>query len=424
MFTTICGGYIIVFTGQFSTSGGGYTDMSGNFIRTAPWLNSQRVRGYLFIAAAANIALIVWLLATARAGVDRNGFLIGTDFISFWTSGRMLLAGQNVYDMAAHIAAQQQYFKAADGFTAFFYPPTFLPFVAPLGALGYFPALAVWIALTGGLYLAAVRGWIGQVGAGAPLWLLALAFPPLAITITHGQTSFLLAALLGGGALLVRDRPVAAGICFGLATIKPQFGLLIPIVLLLTGQWRAIVSAGVTALALAAVSTLTFGADIWADWFAISDRASTAMATGAVGYGKMMSAFAGVKLLGGNTAAAYAVQAAVSLAVVATLIVVAFRRKYDLGIGALMLAGAPLATPFVLDYDMVILAFPLLWLAAQPDRDWQRIAILFAFAAPIFARPLALATSVPIMPFAMAVLFAVIARAILAERGSADAAPT
>ncbi|WP_232492210.1 glycosyltransferase family 87 protein [Novosphingobium kaempferiae] len=388
--------------------------MGLHFLRRMDWLGAARSLGYLRLLALLNVAMLVLLVATSRDGVDRNGFLLGSDFISFWTVGRMLGEGANVYDGAAHVAAQRAYFAPENGYTAFFYPPSFLPFCRPLGWLGYFPALATWLVVTGAAHLAAVRAWWRDAGVPAPLWLLFLGFPAVPIVATHGQTAFLVAALLGGGAWLVRSRPVLAGVLLGLATIKPQFGLLLPVALLLTREWRTIGSALVTAMVLAAATTALYGAQVWPDWLAASARAQDAMAEGAVGYAKMVSPFAALRLLGVPTGAAYAVQAVVSLGVAGLLAWAAWNKRWSPGLAALTLAGAPLVTPFVLDYDLVLLAFPLLWLTGQGlrdgFRDWEKLAILLAIAAPAFARPLAMNAGVPVMPLVLALLFAVVWR--------------
>jgi alpha-1,2-mannosyltransferase len=398
---------------------GGHRPLMGiGFLREAHWLKG-RMRGYLVLFALLNVATLVFLLATSRGGVDRNGFLPGSDFLSFWTSGRMLLAGGSVYDQAAHIAAQGAYFVQKDGaFTAFFYPPSFLPVCLPLGLMGYFPALAAWLLATGALYAAAVTGWLRDHAPSAPSrWLLLAAFPPVLITITHGQTSFLVAGLLGLATLLVARAPVLSGVLFGLATIKPQFGLLVPLALLLTGEWRVIAAAATSAIALAAASTAMFGLDQWSEWAALSTGVQAAMDQGAVGFAKMMSTFAAARLLGAPVATAYALQAMVSLGVAAALALAAWRTGWNPALGAAMLAGAPLATPFVLDYDMVILAFPLIWLAAREEHlPWERITVALAFAAPAFARPLAMNAGIPIMPLVLLALFALVTRRALSER--------
>jgi hypothetical protein len=368
----------------------------------------------LRLLAVLNVVMLVALVASAHGGVDRNGFLLGSDFVSFWTTGHMLGLGANPYDGAAHIAAQRTFFASQTGYTAFFYPPSFLPFCRPLGLLAYFPALACWLVATATVYLIAARAWWRDAATGTPLWLLFVAFPAVPIVVTHGQTAFLVAGLLGLGAWLVPSRPILAGVLFGLATIKPQFGLLLPLLLVLTREWKTIAAAVLTALVLAAFAVFAFGPQVWTDWLAASTRAQDAMAAGAVGYAKMTSPFAALKLLGAPTSLAYGVQALVSLAVAGLLAWAAWGRRWNTGLAAATLTAAPLVTPFVLDYDMVLLGFPLLWLAGQAlcngFRAWEKAAILLAFAAPAFARPLAMNAGVPVMALVLCGVFAVVWR--------------
>ncbi|MCT2400781.1 glycosyltransferase family 87 protein [Novosphingobium mangrovi (ex Huang et al. 2023)] len=392
----------------------------GDFLKTMDWLGRARAFGYLRLLALLNVAMLVLLVATSQGGIDRNGFLLGSDFISFWTSGRMLHHGGAVYDTAAHIAAQREFFASGDSYTAFFYPPSFLPLCWPLGLTGYFPALAAWLLATGAFYVLTVRQWWRQAVPAVPLWLLVLAFPAMPIVMTHGQTSFLVAGLLGLGAWLVPSRPVLAGVLFGLATIKPQFGPLVPLALLLTHEWKVIASAAITALALAGLAALAFEPGIWAEWLAASGRAQAAMEAGAVPFGKMVSTFAAARLLGAPAAVAYGLQVAVALTVVLAIAYLCRLGAWSAGLGATVLAGAPLVTPFVLDYDLVLIAFPLLYLAGEGlrtgFRDWEKLGLLLAFVVPVFARPLALKASIPVTPLVLLLLFA-----LIVSRSAADA---
>jgi len=113
----------------------------------AAWLNAARLRGYLVVAAVVQVAALLFLLATAQGMLDRNGNLIGTDFLAFKTAGNLIAAGLSPYDTGTLIAAQRTIFASQTGYTAFFYPPPFLLFCRPLAELGYLPALAVWLAM-------------------------------------------------------------------------------------------------------------------------------------------------------------------------------------------------------------------------------------------------------------------------------------
>ena len=206
-------------------------------------------------------------------------------------------------------------------------------------------------------------------------------------------------------------------------TIKPQFGLLVPVVLLASGQWRTIAGAAVSAAVLAALPALAFGPQVWSDWLAITQTASSATDSGTIGFAKMVSLFAGLRLIGIPSAAAMAVQGIVTLALVAAVAAAGWRRAFTPGLAALVLAGAPLATPFVLDYDMVLTAFPLAYLFARGRDhgfdDWERITILAVFAGAAFARPLAVSLGVPIMPWLLIALFVLVWRRVRAESAAA-----
>lgn len=383
-------------------------------IRTGSRLDAKSVRGYAWLIAVLNVVSLGVLLVASKDGIDSFGHLIGSDFLSFWAAGKLLVAGQSPYDVAAHLAVMEDLAPSLEGYPAYFYPPMFLVACFPLGFLPYFPALVVWLAVTGAAYFAAVRFWAKDLGLDVPLWLWFVAFPPVLVTITHGQTSFLVAALLGASLLLVKDRPWLAGLLLGLATFKPQFGLLIPIAVLLTRNWRVGVGAVIGMSVLISIATVALGPEVWSDWYALTAKAQSSMASGAIGFGKMVSVFAAAKLLGAADGLAFALQWIVTAIVALVVAWVALKRGWSVGLAALVLAGSPLATPFALDYDMVILAFPLIYLAATGYRDWEKSISALVFVAPIFARPLALNLGVPIMPIVLALLFWVLWRRVSA----------
>ena len=118
-------------------------------------------------------------------------------------------------------------------------------------------AWIAWMAATLPVYL-----WAARISFPMRGWLLlALAYPAVFVNFAHGQNGFLIAGLLAGGVLMLDRRPLLAGVLFGMLTLKPHFGLLIPIVLLATGRWRTIAAACATTLLLCGVATLAFGAN-------------------------------------------------------------------------------------------------------------------------------------------------------------------
>src|SRR5690606_9608280 len=134
----------------------------------------------------------------------------------------------------------------------FYYPPVFLLVCAVLGLLPYLPAFYLFQALTLPAYLLVARRTLRETGWAG--WVLALAAPAAYWNFGLGQNGFLTAALFGGALLLVDRRPVLAGVLFGLICYKPHFGLLIPVALAASGNWRAFAGATASVLAVAALS--------------------------------------------------------------------------------------------------------------------------------------------------------------------------
>ena len=148
------------------------------------------------------------------------------------------------------------------------------------------------------------------------MWLLlAVAFPAVFVNLGHGHNGFLTAALFGAALVTLDRRPIVAGILFGLLAYKPQFGVLIPLVLIASGRWRCFAAAAATVALFALATTLAFGADVW-DAFLASTRFTriVVLEQGDTGWHKIQSVFSWVRMWGGSIALAYAVQGAVTVA--------------------------------------------------------------------------------------------------------------
>jgi hypothetical protein len=132
------------------------------------------------------------------------------------------------------------------------------------------------------------------------------------------------------------------------------------------------------------------------------------------GFNKMQSAFAGMRLIGGGIALAWAVQAAVMLVVLAVLAWTCARRPGARPEGALLAAAALLVAPGSLDYDLVILALPMAWLFKQAVErgflPWEKLVLLLAYVVPLVSRAVAGAIAVPLGPPVLLALFVVVQR--------------
>jgi hypothetical protein len=254
------------------------------------------------------------------------------------------------------------------------------------------------------------RAWLGERFGVMP----ALAYPAVLVNAGHGQNGFLSAALMGAGAFWLERRPLLAGACLGSLAYKPHLGLMIPIALAISRRWAAFAAAGLTVLAWAALSLALFGLEPWRGFLADSGLARASLEQGLVGDAKMQSAFAAVRLWGGGLTLAYTAQAA--SAVIAAAGLVWLRRcgaRADAQ-GAAMVAAALLASPFLLDYDLVIAAAPMAWLLRRGSQsgflDWEKAVLGAAFVLPAAARMLAAEAHVALTPSVIGALFVMVLR--------------
>jgi hypothetical protein len=393
-------------------------------VRSGDWLTPARARGYsLILLAICALAIVGWI-AVSDGLVDRNGKPIGTDFASFYAAGSLALEGKagDAYDMAAHYARERQLFGPAIPYYGFLYPPLFLLAAAPLASLPYPLALAIWQGGTLALYLAVVGAILRRTrrrqGAVAELWLpVAAAFPAVFVNLGHGQNGFLTAALLGGAMVALPRRPIIAGVLIGLLAYKPQFAMVIPFALLAAGRWRTMLAAAVTVAALAAISLAAFGPDCWSSFFASTKTSrKLLLEQGSVGFEKLQSIFAAVRMWDGSVELSYAMQGAVSLAAVgSTAWIWRYGIDHRLKAAALVSATA-LASPHILDYDLMILGPAIAFFVAARSgrfRDYEISGLAVVWLAPLLARTAAGTIGIPIGFIAMLMLHGLILRATL-----------
>ncbi len=392
-------------------------------LRSGRWLTADRTRAYSLILLALSAIAIVGWIALSDGWVDRNGKPVGTDFSSFYAAGSLVLEGRaaDVYDMAAHFAREQQIFGAATPYYGWLYPPLFLFVATPLALLPYPLALIAWQGATLALYLAVIAAILRQPrhqgGAIARVWLLvAAAFPAVFINLGHGQNGFLTAGLLGAALLALPQRPVLSGILFGLLAYKPQFGLLIPFALLAGGQWRTMIAAGLTVIALAGVTTLAFGSEIWWVFAASTETArKLLLEQGDVGFEKLQSVFAAIRLWGGGISLAYAVQGAASLIAIGGVAWM-WRSSPDRNLkAALLMVATLLGSPHVLDYDLTIVGPAMAFMAASIYAsggvlDYEISLMALAWVTPLVARGIAGASGLPIGLITIVALYGVVMR--------------
>jgi arabinofuranan 3-O-arabinosyltransferase len=375
---------------------------------------------FCFAFCVANLLWVATALFTGSFLWEPSGRLLSTDFLNVYAAGKLALAGTpaGAYDWPTHkqieIAVLGYDFK---GYYGWHYPPFYLFIASALALLPYVVAHAGWSLVSFIPYVAAVRA----VAANNSGYLFALAMPAFVANVLVGQNGFLTAALIGGTLVWLRPQPVLAGICLGLLTYKPHFGILFPFVLAAAGYWRVFFVAGITAVALSLASVAVYGVEPWfafLRWLPVTSQ--TFLSEGRAEIEKMQSLFAIIRTMGGAEWIAWSAQIVLSAAIAASLCLIWRAKNYAFELKAAALgAGVLLATPYIYLYDMVTMTIPLAFLLGIGlsrgflRYEWAGIAGIMALIAifPFVKLPVGFAASL--------LLAALILRRLFSEHGRA-----
>jgi hypothetical protein len=336
--------------------------------RAPAWLTAERVVLYGGLLAALYAAILFAGILGAEAGPPR------ADFLAFQAAAQLAQAGDAA---AAYDDGRLQQVQAAilgvpaetlDGYLGWLSPPHFLFLVLPAAMLPYAWAWVLWIILS----VAALAFGLRAVLPGLPALVAVLCLPAVPLSLSVGQTGLLVAALLATTLGSMDRRPLLAGIALGVLTVKPQFGLLFPMVLVLTGRWRVVGAAAATALLAGAASVLAFGPEPWPAFLAqIGGGTERFLAAPSSVLPRIQSVHAFLLHATGRHGLAAAVHGILALTVVAVVLRIWLRRPEgpEEARAAALLAGAFLVTPYAWTYDMPALGVAALFLVRAGLRD-------------------------------------------------------
>ena len=391
-------------------------------LRSGEWLTRARAQAYaVILLAICGLAMIGWL-TVSRGLVDPNGKPIGTDFSNVYAAGELTWQGKpaDAYDPALQHAAEKATFSGQEvPFYGWHYPPFFFAVAFLVASLPYAIGLALWLVASFAAYLIAIRAILPR----PETLLIAAAFPAVFVNIGHGQNGFLTAALLGGALLSLDRRPWLAGLLIGLLAYKPQFGVMIPIALLASQRWNSIAAAIATIAALVALSFLALGGDVWHAFIDSTNFTQTViLEQGATGWEKIQSAFSAARNWGADVHTAYAIQIALGAMLAASLAWLWHSdAAFELKASALATASL-LATPYVLDYDLVVLAISIAFLVrhgfAHGFRDYEVSVLAASWIMPLLSRVIAGASGIPLGLIVMLALYGLTLRRAISDRAS------
>jgi hypothetical protein len=394
-------------------------------LQSGQWLTAARARGYsLILLALCAIAATGWI-AVSDGLIDRNGKPVGTDFSNVYAAGTLTLKGRpaEAYQPALQHAAEKAVFGGREvPFYGWHYPPFFFAVAVIVASVPYVWGLAIWLAASFAAYLATMRAILPR----SETLLIAAAFPAVFINIGHGQNGFLTAALLGGALHLLDRRPWLAGVLIGLLAYKPQFGVLIPLALLAGGRWSSIAAAAATVAALFVFSFVTLGGDVWQAFADSTTFTQTVvLEQGGTGWEKIQSVFSAARMWGAGVHTAYAVQIALALMLAASLAWLWHSdAAFELKASALATASL-LATPYVLDYDLMVMAIAIAFFARyglrHGFRDYEISLLAAAWLVPLLSRGVAGIAGIPLGLFALLAIYVFVLRRAVADRASSTA---
>jgi hypothetical protein len=323
--------------------------------------------GVFFLVFELSFFAVSKLPSFALPSVDISGYAVGRDFLNTWMGGRAALEGNPApwFDLATYNTALREILGPTFPDHFWSYPPHLLLYTWPFGLMPYLPAYGLWCGLGLALYLWAA--WSGGVKRQHMLFLAVA--PAVAVNVFFGQNGFITAALLIAGLASLDRKPVFAGALFGVLTIKPQFGLLLPVLLVMTGRWRVIAAAVVTTAMLFALTSLWFGPDIWLEYVRkVMPQQQWLMTQGGGLLVPMVSsAFVNARLVGLPLDVCWLVQAVTSLTALAMVVWTFWRRRDPALSLALFVTATFLFSPWMLNYDMVVFGFVVALMRQRDD---------------------------------------------------------
>jgi arabinofuranan 3-O-arabinosyltransferase len=331
----------------------------------------------LFVAYSA--VYLLTLDFTHALPRDGKVHVIGRDFLNFWMYGRAAFEAhpERYYDLGTYWAATDAITGPGYPQQLWSYPPSVMLLAAPFGLLPYMAALALWTAIGVAAFILGLRLWTRDPRYIVPLLLA----PPAIFGMVSGQFAFLTTAAMLAVLRWRETRPLLAGFILGLLTLKPQLGLFFPILLLATRSWKVILAAAATAVAVAALTALIWGTDVWLAYLSQGIANQTLVLTDPDNLSElhMATLFINARSAGLSIAAAGALQAVATMLALALVWITFSRRPQadDLRANAIFLACATFGTPYLMSYDTLPLVVAMVLL--MPSGNIGRVLTLLAW---------------------------------------------
>jgi len=177
------------------------------------------------------LAMTLVILAYELTALAKNlGWLQVTDFMSFWTAGRLNVTGLNPYDNDQLLRLQKEIGWDERSAMTWWNPPWALLLYMPFGLLSYSLARALWLIVNLAIVFFCAE-WLWRFYGGPPRYrwlalLISLFFFPTIFVLSIGQNvPFILLGIVGFLHSIKNQKPYLAGVCAVLVAIKPHLFL-------------------------------------------------------------------------------------------------------------------------------------------------------------------------------------------------------
>ena len=317
---------------------------------------------------------------------DGTTLVVGRDFLNFWMYGRaaQLPNPGQWYDPQLYNNVLATFLGGDYPGQNWSYPPIIMLLMAPFGALGYLPALALWSAAGLAIFVPVIWRYLGNRRAT----IAVLCSPAAMFGLISGQLAFITTAMLIGAFMWLDRRPARAGILIGLLTIKPHLGILLPVILLVSRRWRVLFAASATTVVFVGASVLLFGVRPWVDYFGIGLLAQNVVLADADSIATPFFPTLFMNLHGIGIDYRPAMAAQIVMATVATAFAAwAFRNRADANpklLAALFFACSVATLPYMLVYDTLPLCVAAMALLADGMLDSRgRLLARLVFWLPL-----------------------------------------
>ncbi|VVE29652.1 hypothetical protein PCA20602_03581 [Pandoraea capi] len=333
-----------------------------------------RIRLYSGVGLVLAFAvLLIWGYRYALSGTPTIS-PIGLDFLPFWGASHFVLQGHpldayNVDLMSKVQIAEQPWADKIGGVLPWLYPPVMMVFLAPVALLSFTYAYTLYALIGLGLYYTALRRTAPWRNARLPI----LGFPGVLLVVIAGQIALYTTALAGFSLVLLRKRPVWAGVLAGLLFVKPHVALLFPLAFLCAREWRALAACIVTVIGTTALAAAVFGIDVYVTFLHASEFARQSIVNGTAQIARVPTFFVTARMLGASVEVSAVVHGIVALGALAVLIDF-WRRPGVFALrAATLVCATTLISPYLYDYDLALLALVIAWYVRDgAARGWLR----------------------------------------------------